>query len=134
MLVPAGMLLPAGLLFPESVLQSPLITVLAAFVAVNTVIYATLAIAKLLPALRWGDFLPSRQRRSETRSIYPESTRKDSAQELRPTHVGAVAATSAATTASFPTASTATVATWQGRVRRTRGGAPRSDSRSVSES
>ncbi|MBG6107361.1 hypothetical protein [Frigoribacterium sp. CG_9.8] len=82
--------LPAGILFPESILQSPLITVLAAFVAVNTVIYATLAIAKLFPIVRWGDFFPGRRRRSETRSIFPESKQLDGGREPKGAHVGAV--------------------------------------------
>ena len=78
------MLLPAGIFFPELVLQSPLFSVLAAFVAVNTVIYATLAIAKLLPIVHLGDLLPGRWRRSETRSIFPGSVRVDGAGEPRP--------------------------------------------------
>lgn len=77
------MLLPAGILFPESVLQSPFISVLAAFVAVNTVIYATLAIAKLVPMVRLGDLFPGRPRRSETRSIFPHSVRADGARQAR---------------------------------------------------
>lgn len=68
------MLLPTGLLFDETVFQSPFVSVLAAFVAVNTVTYAALAIAKLVPILRVSDFLPGRHRRSETRSIYPDSS------------------------------------------------------------
>lgn len=86
------MLTPAGILLPESVLRSPFITVLAAFVAVNTVIYATLAIAKLLPAVHWGDLLPGRQRRSETRSIFPQPVDVDGGKELRQARVSAAAA------------------------------------------
>ena len=107
------MRLPAGILFPESVLQSPFITVLAAFVAVNTVIYATLAVAKLFPSVRWGGLFPSRRRRSETRSIFPESVRRDVAQESRDAHVSPVTASLAG-------------AARQARVRRTKRGAARS--------
>lgn len=81
------MLWPTGMLFPESVLQSPFISVLAAFVAVNTVIYATLAIAKLLPSVHLGELFSSRRRRSETRSIFPGSVRPDGAREPRRAHV-----------------------------------------------
>jgi hypothetical protein len=62
--------LPTGLLLDEALLQSAFVSVLASFVAVNTVIYATLAIIKLVPILRTSDFLPGRKRRSENRSIY----------------------------------------------------------------
>jgi hypothetical protein len=83
---------PAGILFPESILHSPFISVLAAFVAVNTVIYATLAIAKLLPSVRWGDLFPGRRRRSETRSIFPVSMQLDGGREPKGAHVGVVSA------------------------------------------
>jgi len=64
--------LASGILFPESILHSELFAVLAAFVAINTVMYSALAIAKLLPKLYAGDWFGPRSRRSETRSIYPD--------------------------------------------------------------
>lgn len=62
---------PAGILFPESVLHSELFAVLAAFVAINTVMYAALAAAKVLPKIYPSDWTRGRNRRTETRSIYP---------------------------------------------------------------
>ncbi|MDJ0348007.1 hypothetical protein [Cryobacterium sp. PH29-G1] len=81
------MLFPAGILFPETVLRSEFFSVLAAFVAVNTVIYATLAISRILPTVYPGDLVPGRRRRAETRSIFPEAARddRDGARHLRTT-------------------------------------------------
>ncbi len=62
-----------GLLLPESVLTTPWFGVLAAFVALNTVVYVTLAIAKILPKLHPSDLLPRTYVRSQTRSIYPDA-------------------------------------------------------------
>ena len=42
----------AGILFPASLLQTQFFQVLALFVAFNTIMYVTLAIAKMLPRLR----------------------------------------------------------------------------------
>jgi hypothetical protein len=42
----------SGVLLPSSVLQSGWVQVLAAFVAVNTLIYAGLSLAKLFPRRR----------------------------------------------------------------------------------
>jgi hypothetical protein len=61
---------PAGVLLPEVILYSDWFAVMAAFVGVNTVMYAALAVAKILPRLHAPDW--RRGRRSETRSIYPE--------------------------------------------------------------
>jgi hypothetical protein len=61
-----------GILLPEGFLRSPFFAVLAAFVAINTVMYLSLAIAKMLPKLYLSDYLPSRNRRGETRSIHPD--------------------------------------------------------------
>ncbi|CAM3279912.1 hypothetical protein NODU109028_08955 [Nocardioides dubius] len=63
---------PWGILFPESLLQSHAIAVLAAFVAINTVLYVALAIAKCLPKVYVQDWIGRRQQRSETRSIHPD--------------------------------------------------------------
>ncbi|HWI42248.1 MAG TPA: hypothetical protein VNS81_01410 [Nocardioides sp.] len=70
-----GTLVPLGILLPESVLRSPWFAVLAAFVAVNTLMYAALALAKVSPKLYPRDWLPRRYRRGETRSIYPDGPR-----------------------------------------------------------
>ncbi|GAB7006681.1 hypothetical protein JCM18899A_41540 [Nocardioides sp. AN3] len=60
-------------LLPESVLHSEPYLVLVTFVSVNTVAFATLSIAKLLPPMRPTTWFASRSRRAETRSIYPDA-------------------------------------------------------------
>ncbi len=62
----------AGMLFPESTLGSLWFSVLAAFVAVNTVMYVALAVAKILPKIHPRDWLPRTYVRGQTRSIYPD--------------------------------------------------------------
>lgn len=64
---------PMGVLLPESVLRQEFFAVLAAFVAINTLLYVTLAVAKILPKVYVTDWLSSRNRRRETRSIHPDS-------------------------------------------------------------
>ena len=64
---------PAGILFPESLLHSQWFAVLATFVAINTVMYAALALAKILPKLHPADWIRTRNERSETRSIHPDT-------------------------------------------------------------
>ena len=49
--------------------------ILATFVAINTVMYAALALAKILPKVNPSDWIRRRNERSETRSIDPGSTR-----------------------------------------------------------
>ncbi|WP_235500146.1 hypothetical protein [Arthrobacter sp. Leaf69] len=66
---------PAGLLFPEALLHTHWFAVLATFVAINTVMYAALALAKILPKVNPSDWIRKRNERSETRSIDPGSTR-----------------------------------------------------------
>jgi hypothetical protein len=61
-----------GILLPESILHTQWFAVLSVFVAVNTVLYLTLAIIKLLPKAYLSDWLDQRNRRAETRSIYPK--------------------------------------------------------------
>lgn len=61
-----------GILLPESTLREEAFAVLAAFVAINTVVYVTLAVAKMLPKLYLSDWVHGRNRRSETRSIRPD--------------------------------------------------------------
>jgi hypothetical protein len=59
------------MLLPESILHSQVFAVLAAFVAVNTVMYGALALGKLLPKVYVADWVQPRNSRSETRSIHP---------------------------------------------------------------
>ncbi len=65
------MMIPQSALLDESVLQSDWFAVLAAFVAINTVIYVSLAVAQILPRIYVSDWFSSRSRRSESRSIHP---------------------------------------------------------------
>lgn len=62
-----------GILLPESTLQARWFVVLTGFVAVNTLVYVTLSIAKSLPRIYPRDLLPRRYARRETRSIYPDA-------------------------------------------------------------
>jgi hypothetical protein len=59
-------------LLPESVLHSGPFLVLATFVAVNTMMYAVLAVAKLAPKIYVTDLVRRRDQRIDNRSIYPE--------------------------------------------------------------
>ena len=68
-----GAVTPMGLLFPESLLRNEVVAVLAAFVAINTIVYVTLAVAKILPKVYVHDLVDTRNRRSETRSIDPDA-------------------------------------------------------------
>jgi hypothetical protein len=62
-----------GILLPESTLREEFVAVLAAFVAINTIVYVTLAVAKILPRVYFRDLVDTRNRRSETRSIDPDA-------------------------------------------------------------
>lgn len=62
-------------IIPSGFLLSRPIQVLAAFVAVNTLIYATMAVAAMLPRVHPRSWFTSRARRSETRSIYPNGSK-----------------------------------------------------------
>jgi hypothetical protein len=62
--------IPAGMLLPESTIHSQAFSVLAAFVAINTVIYGSLAVVKMLPKIYPTSPLGGRGRRSQDRSIY----------------------------------------------------------------
>jgi hypothetical protein len=64
-----------GILFPESLVRSHAFGVLAAFVAINTVVYVALSIAKAMPKIYVRDHLPRTYERAETRSIYPDAER-----------------------------------------------------------
>jgi hypothetical protein len=65
-------MVPAGILFPETILHSEWFAILAAFVAINSLMYAALAVAKILPKVYPGDWIRRRNERAETRSIYPD--------------------------------------------------------------
>ncbi len=67
------LLAPLGILLPASVLQSDAFGLLAAFVALNTIVYLTLAVAKMLPKVYLSDYTGGRNRRRETRSIHPDA-------------------------------------------------------------
>ena len=43
-----------GVLLPESTLREEFVAVLAAFVAINTIVYVTLAVAKIRPRSTWA--------------------------------------------------------------------------------
>jgi hypothetical protein len=64
---------PMGILLPESVIHSQFFAVLATFVAINTIVYAILAVARILPKVYLSDWVRGRNRRAETRSIYPDA-------------------------------------------------------------
>ncbi|MGB7448539.1 MAG: hypothetical protein WA892_05375 [Ornithinimicrobium sp.] len=62
-----------GILLPDAVVYSKPFAVLMAFVAINTIMYTVLAVAKTLPKVHLADYLPRRRFRAETRSIYPDA-------------------------------------------------------------
>ena len=62
-----------GSVLPAELMHSHWFAVLTTFVAVNTVLYLTLAIVKILPKAYVSDWIDRRNRRAETRSIYPEA-------------------------------------------------------------
>lgn len=62
-----------GLILPESLLQSEWFAVWATFVAINTLMYGALSVAKILPKVYPSDWFSRRNRRTETRSIYPDA-------------------------------------------------------------
>jgi hypothetical protein len=68
-----GIAFADGILLPESLMHSQWFAVLSVFVAVNTMLYLTLAVIKLLPKAYLSDWVNQRNRRAESRSIYPES-------------------------------------------------------------
>jgi hypothetical protein len=68
-----AMLVPMGLLIPVEFLNSGAFQFLSAFVALNTIMYVALAIAKMVPKFYLSDWLSRRGRRSETRSIHPDN-------------------------------------------------------------
>ncbi len=63
-----------GIVLPESLLSSQTFAVLSTVVAINTVMYGALALAKMLPKVYPRDWVTDRSRRAETRSIHPEGS------------------------------------------------------------
>ncbi|MCW4384214.1 hypothetical protein OH146_00320 [Salinibacterium sp. SYSU T00001] len=61
-----------GILLPESFLFSDVFAIMSTVVAINTVMYVALAVAKILPKIYFSDFIRGRNRRTETRSIHPD--------------------------------------------------------------
>ncbi|MCV2393672.1 hypothetical protein OEB99_05065 [Actinotalea sp. M2MS4P-6] len=59
-----------GLVLPESVLHSDAVKVLATFVALNTLMYVTLAVVKILPRVHRPAWMSGSNRRAQDRSIY----------------------------------------------------------------
>lgn len=66
-------ILPHGIILSDSVLHSYWFAVLAAFVALNTVMYAALAVARTLPKIYRSDWFSRPNQRTKTRSIYPDA-------------------------------------------------------------
>lgn len=66
-------MIPTGILLPQEWLQTDWFSVLAAFVAVNTLIYVVLGLIKIIPMIRWRRAYRGASRRSETRSIHPDA-------------------------------------------------------------
>jgi hypothetical protein len=68
--------------------QSGWMAVLAAFVAINAVMYCVLAVGKALPRVYLADLVRRGGRRGESRSIHPEQARRpgayDGGHERRP--------------------------------------------------
>lgn len=64
-----------GVVFSESLVRSHAFAVLAAFVAINTVVYVALSVAKALPKVYVRDYVPRQYERAETRGIHPDDPR-----------------------------------------------------------
>lgn len=62
---------------PAAWLRTEWFAVLAAFVAVNTIMYVALSIGHLLPKPYLSDWLRGRGRRAADRSIYAGTTQPD---------------------------------------------------------
>jgi hypothetical protein len=67
------MIIPLGALLPSSLLGTPFFSVLSTLVALNTLGFVTLAVAKMLPKIHLTEIFGRRGRRQETRSIYPDA-------------------------------------------------------------
>lgn len=75
-------------LLPESVLATHWFAVLSTFVAVNTILYVSMSIFKLLPKPYLSDFVRRHGRRAETRSIHPEADTDGRRPPVVPTGAG----------------------------------------------
>lgn len=64
-----------GVLISESFLNSNFFIVLSAVVALNTTIYAALAVSKMFPKWLKPKWWRNGRKRAETRSIYPDAPR-----------------------------------------------------------
>lgn len=62
-------------LLPDSIMHTEWFAALTMFVAINTLLYLTLAVVKLLPKAYLSDWVERRDRRGETRSIHPDADR-----------------------------------------------------------
>lgn len=60
-----------------------LLVVLTTFVAVNAVMFAALAVAKILPKVYINDWIRGRSERWESRSIHPEPQSRRNARHRR---------------------------------------------------
>jgi hypothetical protein len=60
-------------ILPGSTMHTAWFAALSTFAAINTVVYLTLAVIKLLPKAYLSDWIDRRNRRSESRSIYPDA-------------------------------------------------------------
>lgn len=67
-----GLVVTLGVLVPVEAVHSRGFALLAGFVAVNTVMYVALSVAKAVPRVHPRDWLPRRYHRGETRSIHPD--------------------------------------------------------------
>lgn len=67
------MITPIGIVLPSSLLGTSFFSVLSTLVALNTLIFVTLAVAKMLPRISLSELFGRRGRRQETRSIYPDA-------------------------------------------------------------
>ncbi|WP_404288055.1 hypothetical protein [Glutamicibacter arilaitensis] len=72
-MIDLGLIVPRGLILPENVLYSSWFSVLASFVAINTLIYLVLGVMKIIPVIRLSAGR-GRERRSETRNIDPDAS------------------------------------------------------------
>lgn len=71
-MIPTNAIAPTSILLPAELLASPFFQFLGSFVAINTIMFAALAIAQMLPKVYFSDFVNRRDRRKETRSIHPD--------------------------------------------------------------
>jgi uncharacterized membrane protein len=63
-----------GILLSEDFLRTEFFAVLAAFVAINTIFYVALAVAKICPKIYPSGWFHGLNRRSETRGIHPDGS------------------------------------------------------------